>query len=173
LDQILTPLSLEAIGPVSLLGEWEIYASLRMQGKLVDLIYFPEGQHIHQKPLERLASQQCNVDWFRFWLQGYERADVSRRTQYERWERMRMTTTRKAEPIESAKTPIQTLESGIMSRVSSRPNTHTVSQDESLVTCQSDLSSRKNQFSHGDIEISRRACLHTAVQSLRRHRIRN
>jgi hypothetical protein len=89
LDGVATPVRLEAIAPVSLVGEWEIYSSLQMQGKPVDLIYFPFGQHIHQRPLERLESQQGDVDWFRFWLQGYEDPDSSKREQYLRWERMR------------------------------------------------------------------------------------
>jgi dipeptidyl aminopeptidase/acylaminoacyl peptidase len=89
LDQVRSPLRIEAITPISVLGEWEIYSSLKQQRKPVDLIYFPEGQHIHQKPLERLTSQQGNVDWFRFWLQGYEDPDNSKRGEYRRWEEMR------------------------------------------------------------------------------------
>jgi hypothetical protein len=89
LDQIATPLRIEAIGPVSVLTEWEIYASLREQHKPVDLIYIPAGQHILQKPLDRLASQQGNVDWFRFWLESYEDSDPAKASQYERWRSMR------------------------------------------------------------------------------------
>jgi len=86
LDHVVTPLRIEAITPTSLLSEWEIYSSLVQQGKPVDLIYFPDGQHIHQKPLERLESQQGNVDWFRFWLQGYKDLDPAKRAEYKRWE---------------------------------------------------------------------------------------
>ena len=68
LDRLAAPLSIEAIGPASLLGEWELYSSLREQNKPVDLIYIPNGQHILQKPLSRLVSQQGVVDWFRFWM---------------------------------------------------------------------------------------------------------
>lgn len=89
LDQVQTPVRIEAINPGSVLQEWELYSSLRMQNKPVDFIYFPHGTHIHQKPLERLESQQGDVDWFRFWLQGYEDPDPSKRTQYERWQKLR------------------------------------------------------------------------------------
>jgi len=85
LHQIQTPLRIEAIGAISLLGEREIYASLWKQGKPVDLIYFPNGQHILQKPLERMASQQGNVDWFRFWLKDEEDPDPAKAKQYARW----------------------------------------------------------------------------------------
>lgn len=70
LDRVKTPLRIEAIGPRSVLLEWEIYSSLQQQGKAADLIYIPDGQHILQRPLDRLASQQGNVDWFQFWLEG-------------------------------------------------------------------------------------------------------
>lgn len=89
LDKVMTPLRLEAIKPVALLEEWEIYSSLRMQGKPVDLIYFPFGTHIHQRPLERLESQQGDVDWFRFWLQGYEDPDPAKQFEYARWRKLR------------------------------------------------------------------------------------
>jgi len=51
LDRIQAPLRIEALGQVSLLGEWEIYSSLYQQGKPVDLVDIPDGQHILQKPL--------------------------------------------------------------------------------------------------------------------------
>lgn len=89
LDNVETPVRIEAISPSSVLQEWELYASLFMQHKPVDLIYFPEGVHIHQRPLERLESQQGNIDWLRFWLQGYQDPDPGKRAQYERWNRMK------------------------------------------------------------------------------------
>jgi dipeptidyl aminopeptidase/acylaminoacyl peptidase len=89
LDQVQTPVRIEAINPTSVLQEWELYSSLYMQHKPVDLIYFPEGTHIHQRPLERMESQQGNVDWLRFWLQGYEDPDSTKRSQYKRWEAMK------------------------------------------------------------------------------------
>lgn len=92
LDRVRTPIRIEAIGPASLLGEWENYSSLRQQGKIVDLVYIPNGQHILQTPLERLASQEGNVQWFCFWL-----VDTPTRSgcpnlsaaQAEKWGRMR------------------------------------------------------------------------------------
>jgi dipeptidyl aminopeptidase/acylaminoacyl peptidase len=89
LDKVQTPVRIEAINPLSLLGEWELYSSLQMQNKPVDLIYFPNGTHIHQKPLERLESQQGDIDWMRFWLQNYEDPDPAKRAQYQRWEKLR------------------------------------------------------------------------------------
>ncbi len=89
LDTVQTPVRIETITPSSILGEWELYSSLQFQNTPVDLIYFPNGTHIHQKPLERLESQQGNVDWMRFWLQGYEDPEPAKKAQYERWEHLR------------------------------------------------------------------------------------
>jgi dipeptidyl aminopeptidase/acylaminoacyl peptidase len=86
LDRVKTPLRIEALGPRSILLEWEIYSSLQQQGKPVDLIYIPDGQHVLQKPLERLASQQGNVDWFRFWLGGSHGKDLNELAHYHRCE---------------------------------------------------------------------------------------
>ena len=60
-----------------------------MQGKPVDLIYIPGAQHILQKPLDRFASQQGNVDWFRFWLKGEEDPSPAKADQYKRWRELR------------------------------------------------------------------------------------
>jgi len=89
LDRVQAPLLIEAITPATILEEWEIYASLVAQGKAVDMIYFPDGQHVLQKPLERMASQQGNVDWFRFWLKGEEDPDPTKAGQYARWRELR------------------------------------------------------------------------------------
>ena len=64
---IQTPLeNLQAISPPSLLlGEWELYASLRGQGKTRGYGSISRWvQHILQNPRERMASQGGNVDWF-------------------------------------------------------------------------------------------------------------
>jgi hypothetical protein len=89
LNKIQTPLRIEAIRWFSVLEEWEIYSSLYQQGKPVDLIYIPAGQHILQQPQQRFVSQQGNVDWFRFWLQGYEAPDPEKKAEYQRLERLR------------------------------------------------------------------------------------
>jgi dipeptidyl aminopeptidase/acylaminoacyl peptidase len=85
LDKVETPVRIEAIGPISVLQEWELYSSLFQQGKPVDLIYIPTGQHILQSPQDRYASQQGNVDWFRFWLQGYQAPTTVTAPEYLRW----------------------------------------------------------------------------------------
>jgi hypothetical protein len=97
MDQVKSPIRFEAMNALSVLGEWELYASLRLQNKPVDFVFFPHGTHIHQRPLERLESQQGSVDWFRFWLQGYKDPDPAKAAQYLRWEGMKSTGRSKGE----------------------------------------------------------------------------
>ena len=93
LDLVRTPLRIETIGPSSVLGEWELYSSLSQQDKAVDLIYLPEAQHILQKPLERCASQQGNVNWFRFWLLDVTEHQPANSTRFQQWIQFRDVTT--------------------------------------------------------------------------------
>lgn len=72
-DKIRTPLRIEAIQWYSLLEEWELYSSLLLQNKRVDLTYIPDGQHILQQPRQRYASQQGTVNWFRYWLENKQK----------------------------------------------------------------------------------------------------
>lgn len=89
LDQVQTPVRIEAHGPSSVLTEWELYAGLELQKKPVDFIFLPKAEHIVQRPQERLESQQGDVDWFRFWLQGYEDPDPTKQEQYARWRQLK------------------------------------------------------------------------------------
>jgi Prolyl oligopeptidase family len=89
LDTVTVPVLLQAIGPASLLGEWEWFSGLLRLGKPVELIYIPDGTHLLEKPWERITSQQGNVDWFCFWLQNKEDPDPAKVAQYERWRALR------------------------------------------------------------------------------------
>jgi hypothetical protein len=90
LDKIHAPVRIEVDsgGVAGLLMMWPRYASLALMSKAVDFIYFPAGTHVLQKPMERLASQQGDVDWFRFWLQGYEDPDPAKVEEYVRWRKL-------------------------------------------------------------------------------------
>jgi dipeptidyl aminopeptidase/acylaminoacyl peptidase len=84
-----TAIRLEANGRASLLSMWEAVSILRAAHHPADFVYFPHGAHTLLMPDERLASQGGNVDWFRFWLQGYQDPDPNKRDQYERWRALR------------------------------------------------------------------------------------
>ncbi|HWC73270.1 MAG TPA: hypothetical protein VG454_04965, partial [Gemmatimonadales bacterium] len=89
LDRVTAPLRVTAIQPFSLLEEWEPYAGLRLLGKPTEMIYIPDGAHVLVKPWERMTSQQGVVDWWRFWLEGYEDPDTTKVDQYARWRQLR------------------------------------------------------------------------------------
>jgi dipeptidyl aminopeptidase/acylaminoacyl peptidase len=89
LDKVGTPLLVVGEGPLSLLSMWEPYAGLRYLHKPVELIMLKTEEHELTNPAERLASQGGSVDWFRFWLQGYEDPDPAKADQNKRWRELR------------------------------------------------------------------------------------
>jgi dipeptidyl aminopeptidase/acylaminoacyl peptidase len=100
LDKVHTPVLMEEMGsnvhddvphsvPLGLAVRYEIAKGLMALGKPVELYYYPDEGHQLDHPRARLATMQRNLDWYRFWLQGYEDADPSKKGQYERWEALR------------------------------------------------------------------------------------
>jgi dipeptidyl aminopeptidase/acylaminoacyl peptidase len=55
-----------------------------------DLYVFPNEPHQKFQPRHKLAAYERNLDWFRFWLQGYEDPDPGKREQYAHWREMRV-----------------------------------------------------------------------------------
>lgn len=91
LDQVKASLQIWSLERGSLMGQWEIYAGLRAWQKPVDMVWLSSQRfipHVVVKPHDRYLSQQGAVDWFRFWLQGYESKDLRKAEQYTRWEQM-------------------------------------------------------------------------------------
>jgi hypothetical protein len=72
-------------GRLSLMSMWQPYAVLHYLHKPVDLIMLNTDEHVLTNPAMRMASQGGSVDWFRFWLQGFENPDPSKADQYKRW----------------------------------------------------------------------------------------
>jgi dipeptidyl aminopeptidase/acylaminoacyl peptidase len=100
LDKIHTPLLMEQMGygvqddtpgkvPIELATRYEVYAGLTHLGKPVELYYYPSDVHTPDSPVARLATIQRNLDWYRFWLQDYERPDPEDSGQYVRWRALR------------------------------------------------------------------------------------
>jgi dipeptidyl aminopeptidase/acylaminoacyl peptidase len=93
LDKVRAPLLIMSgeggQGYAGLLFSWGPYAGLYCLKKPVDLILLNTTEHGITNPAERMASQGTNVDWFRFWLQGYEDPDPAKAEQYQRWRGMR------------------------------------------------------------------------------------
>jgi dipeptidyl aminopeptidase/acylaminoacyl peptidase len=91
LDKVKTPLMVVNHGPAGLLGNgiWEPYAGLYSMKKPVDFVMLKTNEHVVSNPVERIASQTLSVDWFRFWLQGYEDPDPGKADQYKRWRELK------------------------------------------------------------------------------------
>jgi dipeptidyl aminopeptidase/acylaminoacyl peptidase len=89
LEEVNTPIRLEANGAASLLYAWEWFTGLLRLNKPIELIYQPDADHVLVKPSEWLTSEQGNVDWFVFWLKGAEDTSPSKAGQYARWRELR------------------------------------------------------------------------------------
>lgn len=83
-DRVLAPL-LREYGTDAGVQSLEFYMALRRLGKPVEQIIYPGAPHVFDRPSHRLASMERNLDWFRFWLQGYEDPAPAKAEQYRRW----------------------------------------------------------------------------------------
>ena len=63
--------------------------TLTIRAHRADLYVFPNEPHQKFQPKHKLAVYERNLDWFRFWLQGYQDPDPSKATQYARWQLMK------------------------------------------------------------------------------------
>jgi dipeptidyl aminopeptidase/acylaminoacyl peptidase len=89
MDKVTTPLRVVARGELGSLSMWEPYALLREMHKPVEFVRLDTNEHVMTNPAVRLAAQGGNVDWFRFWLKGYEDPESTKLDQYKRWEALR------------------------------------------------------------------------------------
>jgi len=65
------------------------YALPMLQENKADIYVFADQPHIKFGPKHQLAAYERNLDWFRFWLQGYERPGQAGVDQYRIWRSMR------------------------------------------------------------------------------------
>jgi dipeptidyl aminopeptidase/acylaminoacyl peptidase len=88
LDKVTAPvlIAVEAKGAISM---WQPYNGLRYLKKPVDMVALNTDEHVLTNPVERMTSQSLSVDWFRFWLQGYEDPDHAKADQYKRWRELK------------------------------------------------------------------------------------
>ncbi len=93
--RVLTPLLLETHNPYysgdtggTRFWSWEVYAGLKRFGKPVELVRYAYGDHTLVRPLEQLSSATRQMDWLRYWLQGYEDPAGDKAVQYTRWRRL-------------------------------------------------------------------------------------
>jgi dipeptidyl aminopeptidase/acylaminoacyl peptidase len=98
-DRIHTPILMEEMGygrsyanealiPLNLAPHFELFTALNRLDKPVELYYYPSEGHEPDLPRARLGTLQRNLDWYRFWLQGYVDTRPESAGQYIRWSKL-------------------------------------------------------------------------------------
>jgi len=70
-------------------GNIETWFRLRRSGAPVEWYEYPGEGHVKRSPADKWWVYQRNLDWFRFWLQGYEDPNPAKAEQYARWRELR------------------------------------------------------------------------------------
>jgi dipeptidyl aminopeptidase/acylaminoacyl peptidase len=87
-DSIEAPILLN-LAAVETSGALHLIRHMAEAGKPYDAYVFPNETHIKWQPAHLRVIQERNLDWFRFWLQGYEDSNPSKTLQYAHWRRLR------------------------------------------------------------------------------------
>lgn len=67
----------------------DYYVPMVRAGAAVEMYAFPHAGHWKFLPRQKLASYERDLDWFRFWLQGFEDSNAQKKEQYANWRLMR------------------------------------------------------------------------------------
>ena len=89
LRRIRAPELFESHGITSLVWQAATADRLNALGGAADILYFATASHSTTRPQHRFRSLTTHLDWWRFWLQGYEDSDPSKTQQYQHWEALR------------------------------------------------------------------------------------
>lgn len=65
------------------------YAIPLLRAQRAEMHVFPHEPHVIFQPRHKLAANERNLDWFRFWLQGVEDDDPRKDEQYRHWRKLR------------------------------------------------------------------------------------
>ena len=88
IDKIQTPLLMQ-MPEEEHLSALDYFVPLAASATPVELYVFPHEPHLLIEPRHLLAASDRNLDWFRFWLQGYIDPDPAKADQYRRWGAMK------------------------------------------------------------------------------------
>lgn len=94
--QIKAPLLMQ-LPEQEIAGVMQFYARMTNTTTPVELYAFPNESHLKLQPRHRYAVYRRNLDWFRYWLQGYRETDPATDAQYHRWDALKA---RKAGSVE-------------------------------------------------------------------------
>jgi dipeptidyl aminopeptidase/acylaminoacyl peptidase len=87
-DKIRTPLLMQ-MPEQEYLEALDYVVPLARSTTPVELYVFPHEPHMLIEPRHQMAAYDRNLDWFRFWLQGYVDPDPLMAAQYQRWRALR------------------------------------------------------------------------------------
>lgn len=100
IDRVNAPIRIVALDhTLSLVSEWEWFSALHRLNKPVEMVAIEQDDHVLQRPWNQMISQDGNVDWFDFWLNGHEDPDPKKAEQYVRWRELRHPTSLKDGPV--------------------------------------------------------------------------
>jgi Prolyl oligopeptidase family len=71
-------------------GFQPLWARMLNAHKPMETYIYAGENHVKFQPVHLAAIQHRNIDWLRFWLQGYEDAAPAKADQYARWRRLRV-----------------------------------------------------------------------------------
>jgi hypothetical protein len=66
-----------------------LWALMRYAHKPMEAYIYADEYHVKFQPTHLSAIQHRNIDWLRFWLQGYQDPDPAKVGRYARWRRLR------------------------------------------------------------------------------------
>lgn len=70
------------------LGFQGLWTLMQQAHKPMETYIYPGEWHVKFQPVHVAAIQQRNIDWLRFWLQGYVDPSPAKTASYARWEQM-------------------------------------------------------------------------------------
>lgn len=87
-DRMRVPLLMQ-VSDSEVRGAAETFAALKAHGAPVEMYVFPDENHIKSHPAHRFAVYTRGVAWFDFWLQDIASPITGRKSEIDRWAKMR------------------------------------------------------------------------------------
>jgi dipeptidyl aminopeptidase/acylaminoacyl peptidase len=88
LKDIHTPILFEPHGLLSLVHQSKMADRMSALHRPNDILYFAAASHQTTRPQHRLRSLETDIDWWRFWLEGFEDPASNKVPQYKHWEKL-------------------------------------------------------------------------------------
>jgi dipeptidyl aminopeptidase/acylaminoacyl peptidase len=67
----------------------DMRSAILAHGGQAEVFFYPDDEHVFERPLNRYNSMMRHFDWFNFWLLDEEDPDPAKAGQYKRWRELR------------------------------------------------------------------------------------